>query len=233
MVLLILEEWYLFFKKRVPARVNTYYRNSLVHHPKAQPSLILPCGLILQEIPEEFVKKIFWELTPKATLTSSNGSIWVVDVKRDSNGTYFTQGWLKFVDENSVQRNDFLVFRYDGDMQFMVMLFDKTACEKDKFVHKHCQGETEKLGQKPIHGRHDNFSAKPDKGYRRKHVKAEENSSDFEEMYQKKQNQGYYNQHQSGSVHGEKKLYNSSFLSSLLALLSSSFTPYTNLVAVG
>lgn len=40
-------------------------------------------------------------------------------------------GWKEFVDEHYVEENDVLVFKYDGNSCFDVLIFDQSGCEKE------------------------------------------------------------------------------------------------------
>ncbi|XP_031277877.1 putative B3 domain-containing protein Os03g0621600 [Pistacia vera] len=42
----------------------------------------------------------------------------------------FANGWQKFVEDNYVEPEDSLVFSYDGDNMFDVLIFEKSGCEK-------------------------------------------------------------------------------------------------------
>jgi B3 DNA binding domain len=43
---------------------------------------------------------------------------------------YFESGWRDFVFDHSIQTGELLVFRYEGQSSFSVLLFDQSACEK-------------------------------------------------------------------------------------------------------
>ena len=67
------------------------------------------------------------EMPNAATLTGPSGSHWRVSVKNDANGTYLQKGWKKFMKENKLGGNEFLTFRYDGNMLFYVKIFDPSG----------------------------------------------------------------------------------------------------------
>lgn len=50
----------------------------------------------------------------------------------DCDGFIFEDGWKEFVADQSLAVGDFLVFRYNGNSMFKVLVFDSTACEKKK-----------------------------------------------------------------------------------------------------
>lgn len=56
--------------------------------------------------------------------------IWKVSLVRRSDQFVFGDGWKGFVADQSLAMGDFLLFRYDGNSRFKVLVFDSTACEK-------------------------------------------------------------------------------------------------------
>ncbi|KAG4183166.1 hypothetical protein ERO13_A09G091400v2 [Gossypium hirsutum] len=60
-------------------------------------------------------------LTPAtATLRNCNGQCWQVDLVKCDNKMYFLKGWRRFIDENSVVNENFLIFNYVGGCVFDV-----------------------------------------------------------------------------------------------------------------
>ncbi|KAL6845071.1 hypothetical protein ACP4OV_024566 [Aristida adscensionis] len=96
------------------------------------------------KIPPNFCKHIPWEASRKskspkeasmaATLEGPSGRTWLVVIRRSAEGTFFTSGWPKFVQDQALRELEFLVFRYDGDTRFTAMVFDKTACEREDLL---------------------------------------------------------------------------------------------------
>lgn len=89
----------------------------------------------LKRIPPKFRKNLLNELSERATLNlndSSNCS-WTVEVSQTEGEIYFKNGWQKFTRDNSLGNYEFLVFRYERDMQFSIEIFDRTACKRTKF----------------------------------------------------------------------------------------------------
>ncbi|XP_077219145.1 B3 domain-containing protein Os01g0723500-like [Tasmannia lanceolata] len=84
-------------------------------------------------IPPAFIKHISKDATYKRTviLEDPSSRVWHVELSRKFNGTYLQDGWQEFAKAHSLRVSDFLVFRYDGNMRFSVLIFDKTACEKE------------------------------------------------------------------------------------------------------
>ncbi|KAA3456234.1 B3 domain-containing protein [Gossypium australe] len=70
-------------------------------------------------------------LTPAtATLRNCNGQCWQVDLVKCDNMMYFRKGWRRFIDENSVLNENFLIFNYVGGCVFDVKIYGFDACEK-------------------------------------------------------------------------------------------------------
>ncbi|XP_060179530.1 B3 domain-containing protein REM17-like isoform X2 [Lycium barbarum] len=47
------------------------------------------------------------------------------------NGRRLEEGWEEFVKDHDIQLGDILVFRHEGDMEFVVTVFDLTYCERE------------------------------------------------------------------------------------------------------
>uniref|UniRef100_A0A0D9V549 TF-B3 domain-containing protein n=1 Tax=Leersia perrieri TaxID=77586 RepID=A0A0D9V549_9ORYZ len=96
------------------------------------------------KIPPNFCKHIPWEESRKAkslkessmaaTLEGPSGRTWLVVIRRTAEGTFFTSGWPKFVQDQALRDLEFVVFRYDGNTHFTAMVFDRTACEREDLV---------------------------------------------------------------------------------------------------
>ncbi|CAO2166232.1 unnamed protein product [Urochloa humidicola] len=96
------------------------------------------------KIPPDFCKHIPWEASRKArtlkeasmaaTMEGPSGRTWLVVIRRNAEGTFFTSGWPKFVQDQALRELELLVFRYDGDTRFTAMVFDTTACEREDLL---------------------------------------------------------------------------------------------------
>lgn len=86
---------------------------------------------VMKQIPQEFLKHISKESSDRATLTvqGSAGS-WTVKLGETGIGVFLQDGWLKFLRDNSLGDNEFLLFTYDGNMCFTVQIFNKNGCER-------------------------------------------------------------------------------------------------------
>lgn len=52
---------------------------------------------------------------------------WDVKINNQS----FENGWAKFAEDNGLEVGDLSVFRHEGEMEFEIIVFDPTACERD------------------------------------------------------------------------------------------------------
>ncbi|XP_061992701.1 B3 domain-containing protein Os01g0723500-like isoform X1 [Rosa rugosa] len=83
-------------------------------------------------IPPAFRKHILHESTKRATLKLKNSSdtSWTVKVSITGRDIYLKDGWQEFLRENSLGDSEFLVFRYDKNMHFIINIFDKNCVER-------------------------------------------------------------------------------------------------------
>ena len=88
-----------------------------------------------------FVKKFGDELSTIATLIIPNGGIWQVGLEKYGKNIWFCDGWPDFVEYHSICYEYFLVFRYEGNSNFHVHIFDKTAIEIQYPSSKNCRQE--------------------------------------------------------------------------------------------
>lgn len=83
------------------------------------------------KVPPNFLKNISTEASRKVSLQGPSGSKWYVQLVKNVDGTFLTAGWPKFVKDHSLKEHEFLVFQYEGNMHFNVLIFDTTACERE------------------------------------------------------------------------------------------------------
>lgn len=67
----------------------------------------------------------------KIKLETKNGCSYIIKVARNQEQQLvLTTGWGPFVEKLSLQMGDTIIFRYKGNSQFNVMIFDRRGCEK-------------------------------------------------------------------------------------------------------
>ncbi|XWS22124.1 hypothetical protein CRYUN_Cryun29cG0007500 [Craigia yunnanensis] len=85
-------------------------------------------------IPYAFVKNLETNLPKKLpqefVLETSGRRFWHVDVEKADNCLYFRKGWKKFVQQNSLQKGELLVFRYYGNFKFKLEIYGVNCCKK-------------------------------------------------------------------------------------------------------
>lgn len=71
------------------------------------------------------------ELSSVAKLAVPDGRVWQVGLTKFGRKIWFHQGWQNFVESQSISAGYFLLFKYEKNSIFRVLIFDMTACEID------------------------------------------------------------------------------------------------------
>nr|POE84982.1 b3 domain-containing protein [Quercus suber] len=85
--------------------------------------------VFLQWIPKKFIRDYGSHLSDMAYLTIPNGTKWKVKLTKSDGEVCFGNGWCEFASSHALALGHFLVFRYDGNSEFYVVIFDATATE--------------------------------------------------------------------------------------------------------
>ena len=81
-----------------------------------------------QLLPEEFSTEFGDELSTVVNLTVPNGCSWRVGIKKSSKDKiWFHYGWHEFVEYYSIDFGYSLVFRYEGNSKFQVVIFNNIS----------------------------------------------------------------------------------------------------------
>ncbi|CAM0875854.1 unnamed protein product [Alopecurus aequalis] len=80
-------------------------------------------------IPEEFVKRFKGEIPGEMILETKNRRIYIIGVAKHQEKLVLTVGWGDFVKNFGLQMGDTIIFRYNGNSKFSVIIFDKLGCE--------------------------------------------------------------------------------------------------------
>lgn len=92
-----------------------------------------------QKIPDAFMRKYGRDLQDVVLLKVSTGASWRVElVHHENRGTLLQKGWERFAEFYSIEKFYFLVFKYEGNSQFHVFIFDRTASEIEYPVQTNC-----------------------------------------------------------------------------------------------
>ncbi|XP_017974378.1 PREDICTED: B3 domain-containing transcription factor VRN1 isoform X5 [Theobroma cacao] len=81
------------------------------------------------KIPAQFVKKYGSEIPSPIFLMVPSGAVWQVELTKSNAEIWMQGGWRQFVEHFSLQLQDFVVFRYEGNGLFNIIIFDKGASE--------------------------------------------------------------------------------------------------------
>ncbi|KAL9272559.1 B3 domain-containing transcription factor VRN1-like protein [Drosera capensis] len=81
------------------------------------------------EIPTNFMNMHGKDLSNVVCLHVPNGGEWRVELSKRNGGAWFEEGWKEFVSFYSIVLGHFILFRYDGNSRFHVVIFDMSACE--------------------------------------------------------------------------------------------------------
>ncbi|GFY89645.1 AP2/B3-like transcriptional factor family protein [Actinidia rufa] len=101
-------------------------------------------------IPEDFAKIYGNELSTFATLTVPSGRAWRVGVEKADTMIWLHDGWKEFAEHHSISCGFFIVFNYEGNSNFYVLIFDLTASEI------HYPRNTLGISEEPNHGKQSN-----------------------------------------------------------------------------
>ena len=91
------------------------------------------------------MRKCEGTLTNRVVLKLPCGSQWKLGLTKSSDGkVWIDKGWPEFSKQYSIARGHLLVFRYEGNSQFSVVIFDTTTTEIDYPFEKHVETERQK-----------------------------------------------------------------------------------------
>ncbi|XP_019195398.1 PREDICTED: B3 domain-containing transcription factor VRN1-like [Ipomoea nil] len=92
--------------------------------------IILAHELTRLRFPLKFDRRHGRNLPKVACLEVPTGQVSKIQVVHDSQGRiWLAKGWEEFTKNYSIREGHFLVFKYDGESHFHVLIFDKTASE--------------------------------------------------------------------------------------------------------
>ncbi|KAL7193193.1 hypothetical protein ACSBR2_024910 [Camellia fascicularis] len=80
-------------------------------------------------IPRKFMTKHGKNLANLVFLNVPRGAVWKVELMNSNEEVWLSSGWKEFTEYYSIRFGHFLVFRYDGNSNFHVLIFDMSASE--------------------------------------------------------------------------------------------------------
>lgn len=89
---------------------------------------------IEQVIPISYYDQLPRLLPKKVILQGPGGCSWNVATKIRGDEVHFAQGWIKFVEDNTLSDGDFLTFVYNGDHIFEVSIYRTDGCKETSEV---------------------------------------------------------------------------------------------------
>ncbi|XVE55965.1 hypothetical protein DITRI_Ditri03aG0199500 [Diplodiscus trichospermus] len=101
-------------------------------------------------IPRKFASKLRRKLPDIVVLRGPSGAAWTIELSRYGDRLFFKKGWPEFVKDHSLEERDLLIFKFNGESSFDVMIFDtSTLCEKEVlyFVQRGGEGTLERKNQ--------------------------------------------------------------------------------------
>ncbi|KAK8321056.1 hypothetical protein V6Z12_A12G076800 [Gossypium hirsutum] len=90
-------------------------------------------------IPRKFVRKYGNQLSSPVKLEVPSGAIWQVELAKTDERVRLQNGWREFAEHYSLELGSFVVFRYEGNDHFHVLIFDKSASETE-YPHTSTEG---------------------------------------------------------------------------------------------
>ncbi|XP_070048343.1 B3 domain-containing protein REM7-like isoform X3 [Nicotiana tomentosiformis] len=79
------------------------------------------------KIPKGFLKYLKDHDHNEHATLRRDGKKWLVKL----NGRRLEEGWEKFAEEHDLQLGDLLVFKHEGNMEFEVIIFDSSHCDRE------------------------------------------------------------------------------------------------------
>ncbi|XP_022740304.1 B3 domain-containing protein LOC_Os12g40080-like isoform X2 [Durio zibethinus] len=80
-------------------------------------------------IPRKFVRKYGNGLSSPVVLMVPGGATWHVELTKSDGVVWLQNGWQEFAEHYSLKYGHLLVFRYEGNCKFQVLIFDMSASE--------------------------------------------------------------------------------------------------------
>lgn len=85
----------------------------------------------VQRVPLDFVKQCRF-IPRKVVLRTPSGRCWSVAIVENASGLFIKNGWPEFAKDNALQFGDCLLFKYDMSSGFIVKIFGRNGCRKER-----------------------------------------------------------------------------------------------------
>ncbi|MBA0688364.1 hypothetical protein Goari_006160, partial [Gossypium aridum] len=93
------------------------------------------------EIPGKFVRKYGNGLSNSVLLTVPSGDTWHVELTKSDGIVWLQNGWQEFSEYFSLKYGHLLVFKYEGNGKFLVLIFDTSASEIEYPCKSHIEDQ--------------------------------------------------------------------------------------------
>lgn len=98
-------------------------------------------------MPKKFCCNLRNKLPESVTLRGPSGNKWNVALVREDGALILKDGWETFVKDHSLEKDDVLIFQYNKESCFDVLLFGQSHCEKEtSYFVKRCGDATHESG---------------------------------------------------------------------------------------
>ena len=104
-----------------------------------------------QRIPRGFIMKYGNGLSKEVVLKVPSGAEWKVELTKLDDDVCFQKGLREFMEYYSIKEFHFLLFRYDGNSHFYVVILDGTATEID-YPFNNSHGDQENMLDEEFEG---------------------------------------------------------------------------------
>ncbi|XP_074311825.1 putative B3 domain-containing protein Os03g0621600 isoform X2 [Silene latifolia] len=83
-------------------------------------------------IPRAFIREFKGNIPKKVTLKNVEGRVWDAKVEKIGDRVCISQGWEKYVNDHSLEKGCFLIFKYLQDSSFYVLVFGVDGIIKEE-----------------------------------------------------------------------------------------------------
>ncbi|KAK9109022.1 hypothetical protein Sjap_017082 [Stephania japonica] len=80
-------------------------------------------------LPKKFIREFGRNLSDVAVLKVPTGKDWQIKLINENGDIFLQQGWQQFKEQYSISAGHFLVFRYEGNSIFHVLIFNMSGSE--------------------------------------------------------------------------------------------------------
>ncbi|XP_017243497.1 B3 domain-containing protein Os01g0723500 isoform X2 [Daucus carota subsp. sativus] len=135
----------------------------------------ISCSHMLK-VPPKFIENMEGYTCGTVSLEGPSGDFWHASLIKHDNDLCIYEGWQSFVRDHFLEDGDTLLFGYEGDLQFVVQVFDQSSCEKEAASTARCSQDQSKCNNLNAKKRE---SVENTVGYPRKKMRSSQVPSDI------------------------------------------------------